>query len=168
MANTEHAAQSDTCAVVLDTITARGGGSEIRSTVSALAFGSMIRERDIGRSYPTQQQFSTLWETFLCNVHPVTMILHGPSTGEALFEAIRHPGNTSKETEALLFAVLACASESMSDVDCLQRLGETKTKLVSTFQSRCESALIDVKFLMSHNLIVLQAFAIYLVSLLLH
>jgi hypothetical protein len=114
--------------------------------------------------YPPQQHFLQLWQTYLSNIHPVTMILHAPSAGEVLAEAVKGHGRASKEAEALLFATMACALISVTDADCTRLLGEKRSTLYSRYRLGCDVALTNANFLTSSNLCVLQAYTIYLVS----
>jgi hypothetical protein len=93
------------------------------------------------------------------------MILHAPSASILLAEAAKGPGCASKGSEVLLFAVMACALISITDDECRKKLGEERSTLLSRHRLGCEKALVNAKFLTSPNFAVLQAYAIYLVSL---
>jgi hypothetical protein len=92
------------------------------------------------------------------------MILHTPSTNLVLAEAVKGCGHASKEVEVLLFAVMACALMSITDTECMRKLGERRSMLLSRYSLGCELALINAKFLVSSSLGVLKAYTIYLVS----
>ncbi|KAI1260332.1 hypothetical protein F5Y18DRAFT_420135 [Xylariaceae sp. FL1019] len=112
---------------------------------------------------PSPAVFSQLWQSYLQNVHPLTMIVHGSSTGQLLAQAVRDRSQTVQETEALLFAVMACAVMSLNDTDCMRRFGERRASLLSKYRSACETALANARFLMSCNFTLLQAYTIYLI-----
>lgn len=114
--------------------------------------------------YPTQHHFRQLWPIYLANIHPVTMILHAPSASEILAEAAKGHGHASKDVEALLFATMGCALNSVTEAECARLLGEKKSILLAKYRRGCEVALANANFLMSSNLCVLQAYTIYLVS----
>lgn len=115
--------------------------------------------------YPSQQCFIYLWQIYLSNIHPITMIIHAPSIGEILAEAVRDHDHTTKDVEILLFAIMACALTSITDANCSQSLGEQRSVLFSRYRFACEAALMNANFLLSSNFGVLQAFMVYLVSL---
>ncbi|KAI1189229.1 hypothetical protein F5B17DRAFT_220381 [Nemania serpens] len=141
------------------------GPFEHTTKASKLVLGSTPGTASIEALYPPQLHFSKLWQVYLHNVQPLTMILHAPSASLLLAEAVKGHDRTSAETEALLFAVMVCAVMSLSDADCMRRLGARKTSLFSRYRLGCELALANARFLMSSNLSVLQAYTIYLFAI---
>lgn len=131
---------------------------------SGLALGLLPGTAKIEDLYPPQQHFFKLWQIYLDNIQPITMILHAPSSSVVLAEAVKGYGHASKDAEVLLFAVIACALISITDADCMQKLGEKRSTLLSRYRLGCELALINARFLISPNLGFLQAYTIYLVS----
>ncbi|GAW19256.1 hypothetical protein ANO14919_087410 [Xylariales sp. No.14919] len=117
------------------------------------------RIRDL---YPSQHQFSLLWQTYLDNIQPITMILHVPSASIQLAEATKSPDCTSRDSEVLLFAVMASALVSITDDECQRKLCEERSTLLSRYRLGCEMALVNAKFLTSPNFAVLQAYTVYL------
>ncbi|KAL4738196.1 hypothetical protein BDV11DRAFT_216150 [Aspergillus similis] len=115
--------------------------------------------------YPTQERFRQLWQIYLANIHPITMILHAPSASETLANTVNNSGNSSKDTEALLFATMVCALNSITDAECERLLGEKKSVLLSIYCRGCEIALTKANLLVSSNFGVLQAFTLYLVAI---
>lgn len=131
---------------------------------SGLPLGLSGERFSLKTPYPNPERFRQLWQIYLSNVHPVTMILHAPSASETLAEAVEGHGHASKETEALLFATMACALVSITDAACMRLLGEKRSVLLSMYLHGCERALARANFLISCNLGVLQAYTLYLVS----
>lgn len=136
------------------------GSSYLTLGLPALSSGSVSTEE----LYPPQQHFLQLWQAYLSHIHPVTMILHGPSDGETLARAVKDRGHASRDVDALLFATMACALISVADADCVRLLGEKRSALFSRYRLGCEVALANANFLVSSSLRVLQAYTIYLVS----
>lgn len=113
---------------------------------------------------PSIENFQYLWKMYQKHVHPVTMIIHSPSTGEMLAEIVQSQCRSTSDKEALLFAIAACALISISDEDCFLHLREKKSKLLWRYRRACEAALANADFLSSSSITVLQSYAIYLVS----
>ncbi|EFR02789.1 fungal specific transcription factor domain-containing protein [Nannizzia gypsea CBS 118893] len=139
--------------------------TEYTASANALALGRLPRTARIKDLYPEWLHFSSLWCTYLHNIQPVTMILHAPTVSIVLAEAVKGHTKVSKDTEALLFAVMACALMSLTDAECLRKFGEEKSKLLSGYLLGCEMALINANFLTSFNLVVLQSYMIYVLAL---
>ncbi|OQE34839.1 hypothetical protein PENCOP_c015G01756 [Penicillium coprophilum] len=132
-------------------------------TPSALALGIIPgTSHPIDNLYPPQQHFTKLWQIYLQNVHPLTMVLHPASTGAMLAGAARGPGHASNGVEVLLFAVMTAAVMSMTDKECVDTFSMKQSTLESRYRSGCELALVRVEFLMSCNFTVLQAYTVYL------
>ncbi|KAE8140626.1 hypothetical protein BDV38DRAFT_280119 [Aspergillus pseudotamarii] len=132
---------------------------------SALALRLSPQTPPIASYYPTKQHFRILWPIYLSNIHPVTMILHAPSTGEILTKAVEGHGHTSKNAESLILAILMCALTSITDAECTRLLGQEKAVLLSRYRRGCEIALDKANYLMSCNIGVLQAYTLYLVAI---
>lgn len=129
-----------------------------------LLFGPSPRYTSLAGSYPPRAQLDKLWRHFKNNVHPLTMIIHAPSAYPKFVEACEHPEAALKETEALLFCVLACTAESMLEKDCRNDFADSKANMLTAYLKLAERALSNAKFLVSSSLVTLQAFAFYLVS----
>ncbi|KAI8944771.1 hypothetical protein F4801DRAFT_598931 [Xylaria longipes] len=138
---------------------------EHTTKASKLVLGATPGTSRIEALYPSQLHFCKLWQVYLHNVQPLTMILHAPSASLLLAEAVKGHGHTSAETDALLFAVMACAVLSLSDADCMRRLGAKKSSFFSRYRLGCELALANARFMMSSDFSVLQAYTIYLFAI---
>jgi hypothetical protein len=104
-----------------------------------------------------------LWQTFLDNVNPLTKILHVPTVQKELFDAGSSIENLSKSMEALMFSIYATAITSMSKEECQAMFGETKSLLQAKYQFATKQALLKAEFLKSSDLVVLQAYVLFLV-----
>lgn len=129
-----------------------------------LVFGQPPRSASLHDLYPSANHFNKIWPVFLSNVHPVTMICHGPTVHQALVEAVNGTKAVSKDVEALLFSIMACTVLSMAEDECLKKFGEEKASMLSRARYGGRQALINAKFLLSSDFTVLQALYLYLVS----
>lgn len=69
---------------------------------------------DLEPLHPPLEQISLYWQTFLLNVHPMTVLIHGPTVGKTIQEVQRDVSNLSPSTEALMFSIYFATITSMS------------------------------------------------------
>ena len=105
-----------------------------------------------------------MWQTFVDSINPLTKILHAPTVQQQVLDASSNLEKISKGTEALLFSIYACAVVAMNDEECKTNFGEERSILLSRYQAGARKALIKAGFLRSSNLIILQAYVLYLVG----
>jgi hypothetical protein len=138
--------------------------TSVVSQPSILTLGVPPGTLSAGDLWPPHDHFNILWKVYLCNVHPITMVLHAPTASEAVHAASRGQRITSEETRAFLFAMLTCALASLTASQSMELLGQRKDALYAKYRRGCEIALANANFLASRSLLVLQAYAIYLVG----
>ena len=106
-----------------------------------------------------------LWQIFLDNINPLTKLIHAPTTQQRLLDASANLEKISKEFEALMFAIYFSAIQSMSAGECQSKLGESKDILIKRYHPAVRSALLRANFMSSLDLLLVQAFALYLLSI---
>ena len=79
-------------------------------------------------------------------------------------EASSDLDNVSKALEALMFAIYAVAVSSMTEEECQRTIGEAKLTLLDRYTFATHQALLRAKFLKTSDIVVLQAFVLFLVS----
>lgn len=109
-------------------------------------------------------QIFRLWQTFLDNVNPLVKILHTPTVQQLVLEASGSLKSISKAINALMFAIYFSAVNSLSNAECEGILSQPKTVLLAKYYMGTQQALISAGFLKSSDLIVLQAYVLFLVS----
>src|SRR5436190_14804036 len=114
--------------------------------------------------HPNAVHAFKLWQTFLDNIHPLTKLLHAPTMQKEILEIISDPGKISKSMEALMFSIYLAAVISMDDEECEGKMGVHRATLVAKYSVTAQQALIRAEFLKTFDIVVLQAFTIYLVS----
>ena len=105
-----------------------------------------------------------LWQVFLDNINPLTKLLHAPTVQQHLLDASANLEKISREWEALMFAIYLSAIQSMSTHECQNVMGEAKGVLVRRYHAAVRSALLRANFTSSLDLLLVQAFALYLLS----
>ena len=128
-----------------------------------LLFGSS-QAQDVKKGHPTPVQIFRLWQSYLDNVNPLTKLFHAPSIQLQLLEATSDLNNIPKGMEALMFGIYAMAVASLTDEECRKSFSSGRRELLSGYHSSCQRSLIHAGYLRSSDLIVLQAFTLFLVG----
>jgi len=129
-----------------------------------LLLGSSARSPDLYNQHPEPIQGFRLWQAYLDNVNPMTKLLHAPTVQQALLDATGNLDDVSKPMEALMFAIYSCAVLSMSTSECKNVTGETKPVILNIYQCAARQALVNAGLLKTSNMVVLQAYTLFLVS----
>ncbi|KAG7110669.1 Transcription factor vrtR1 like protein [Verticillium longisporum] len=122
------------------------------------------QHRDLLKHHPTHAEAMILWATYVDNVEPILKVLHVPSMAKTIDTISKQPGQANKADESLVFAVYHVAIVSMSDEECLQKLGSTSREvLLQRYNLATRQALVNASFLSTTAMTVLQALVLYLV-----
>lgn len=106
-----------------------------------------------------------LWQAFVNNVDPLTKILHIPTAHITVFTAINNPSEVVEDVNALLFSIYFAATTSLPADDAMNLLGQGKSIALKIFKQDLEQSLARANILDNPSLTLLQALAIYLVSI---
>lgn len=113
--------------------------------------------------HPTTDNIFKLWQVFLDNFNPMTKIVHYPSLQEQLVKATTDLENIPKGLEAMMFTIYNCAVSSLDESECEKMFGEARKSLLSRYRHGTRRALARARFLGTADLMVLQAFVLYVV-----
>ena len=119
---------------------------------------------DLKSMHPKPLIIFKLWQVFLDNINPLTKLLHAPTVQQRLLDASSNLGSITREWEALMFAIYLSAIQSMSTHECQSVMGESKGVIVHKYNAAVRSALLRANFTSSLDLSLVQAFALYLLS----
>lgn len=95
----------------------------------------------------------------------MSKVIHAPLVQPQVIEASKDFDSISKPATALLFAIYAAAVISLKEDDCQTQLNGPKSVLLTRYVSACQQALAAASFMKSRNIVTLQAYVIFLVSL---
>ncbi|KAJ5605788.1 C6 transcription factor domain-containing protein [Penicillium lagena] len=112
--------------------------------------------------YPTHTQAMILWEIHLENVEPLCKILHIPSTHKMIQMASQQPAIVSKTDECLLFAIYHFAVFSVTEEECVEKLGQSRATLMQRYHFAARQALANASFLKTTEISVLQSLVLFL------
>ncbi|KAM6483680.1 hypothetical protein HDV62DRAFT_359091 [Trichoderma sp. SZMC 28011] len=138
---------------------------EIGVTNQSFIFGTGAQHQSLSGLHPPMQHALLYWRLFKENCDRLIKVLHIPTFEPMILQAIKQPISIPKGLEALIFSIYFSAVESLSEDECCEIFGSHKGDLIDTYKFATEQALARAKFLETDELIVLQAFVIFLMSL---
>jgi hypothetical protein len=133
-------------------------------TGTGLLFGIQTSATALRSLHPTPVQILKLWQTYLDNVNPLVKLFHAPTVQRLVSGAIRNLDDIPRNLETLLFGIYAVSVESLTDSECVSLLGESKFIAVQRFRTCAQCALANANLLTSSDIMVLQAFVLFIVS----
>ncbi|KAF5864377.1 hypothetical protein ETB97_007939 [Aspergillus alliaceus] len=119
---------------------------------------------EITDSHPPTIELFQLWQIYIDNVNPLLKISHVPTLQAQVVEAAADPAKVSRPLEALMFSIYLIAVTSLTDEETKSTFGEEKAVLLSRYHRGTQQALINAGFMRSNELVVLQAYFLYLFS----
>ncbi len=115
--------------------------------------------------HPSPANIFVLWQIFLDNVNPMTKFIHYPTFQKTLTQACTQLDNLPRGLECLMFAVYGCAVYTIDDDECEMKLGEPRKILLARYRHATRKALARARFMNTSELVVLQAYCLYLLSM---
>lgn len=138
---------------------------QIPSAHHGFVFGFSSQNVNILSLHPLPNQIAEYWNVYKDRVDPLLKVLHLPTLEPTVLSAASHLPNLSRGFECLLFAIYYGATTSLSSQECITKLGEDKSVLLARYRFAVEQALARANFLTTEELVVLQAFVIFLTCL---
>ncbi|KAK1238852.1 hypothetical protein MKX08_005913 [Trichoderma sp. CBMAI-0020] len=135
------------------------------TTNQSFILGGGSHRQSLSGLHPSPQHALLYWRLFKTNCDCLIKVLHIPTTEPIILHAVQQPTRLPKGLEALIFSIYFSAIESLSEDECWEAFGSPKGDLIDTYKFATEQALARAKFLETDVLIVLQALAIFLMSL---
>ncbi|KAI9900942.1 hypothetical protein N3K66_005204 [Trichothecium roseum] len=114
--------------------------------------------------HPPPETALLLWQTHANNVEPLCKILHLPSTAEMVKKVSHNPISGTDADACLLFAVYHFAVSSMTNDDCMDKLGMPRKQLLEYYNFAARQALVNASFLRTSDFVVLQALVLFLMA----
>ncbi|KFZ04869.1 hypothetical protein V501_08893 [Pseudogymnoascus sp. VKM F-4519 (FW-2642)] len=125
-------------------------------------FGYSSTMVDLRSLHPLPSQIPFFWDVFMENVDPITKVLHVPTMAKAIKEAKENLDCLSKSIEALLFAIYYSVITSLSQEEVVSNFGTDKSVLIDRYRFGVEQALARADFLNTSELVIIQAFSLFL------
>lgn len=118
----------------------------------------------VTNAHPTAIQMFQLWQIYINNVNPLLKVTHTPTLQAQIITASANPAKIPKPLESLIFAIYFAAITSLTEDEVQSTFGEDKAILLGKYHNATQQALINAGFMRSSELVVLQAFFLYLVK----
>jgi hypothetical protein len=115
--------------------------------------------------HPPELQRYLAWQLFKENVQPVVTVLHIPSIEPSVMEGMRNPQNLPPPLEALIFVVYFAAVNSLPADTCMELFGAEQSAFLASLRRSVDRAFARAELMETDNMLVLQAFVVYLVAL---
>jgi hypothetical protein len=115
--------------------------------------------------HPPAEQIPLYWHLFKENCDRLMKVLHVPTVEPLILHAAKNLDLVAQRLQPLMFAIYFSVVLSLSELECLQLLGGKKDNLLRSYKSAMDQALAQTAFLETEEMIVLQAFVIFLVGL---
>jgi hypothetical protein len=114
---------------------------------------------------PSSTQLEACWLTYLADIDPLVRILHKPSVRKIIDRAQQISLRTI-DTASLTIVLAVCFSAvaSLDSVQCAFRFGEDGKSLMERCKISVQNAFAQARLVESHNIQVLQAFVLFIVS----
>lgn len=122
------------------------------------------QQAPLDRHRPIPKNAMLMWKTYAERVEPIIRILHIPSTRPAMEQLSQNPQFATPHDDCLAFSIYHFAVFSMTETECLEKLGQPRGKLLSTYHLATRQALVAASFLKTTNLVVLQALILFLLA----
>ncbi|KAI0383663.1 fungal-specific transcription factor domain-containing protein [Hypomontagnella monticulosa] len=118
---------------------------------------------DLRKLHPLPSQIPFFWQVYQENVDPLVKILHVPSMNKIIRELRSNMNDISPGLEALMFAIYYASITSMEENEVRVNFGADKGQLINKYRFATEQALAKANFLVTSELVVVQAFTLFLV-----
>jgi hypothetical protein len=132
---------------------------------TTLIFSGQTPSTALQSLHPTPVQIFKLWQTYLDNVNPLVKLFHAPTVQQLISEASGNLDDVPRNVEALLFAIYCISVGSLPEDECMSILEQNKSTALRRFRFGAQCALTNANLLRSSDLMVLQAFVLFTVSL---
>ncbi|KAI0474124.1 fungal-specific transcription factor domain-containing protein [Xylariaceae sp. FL0804] len=117
---------------------------------------------DLRKLHPLPSQIPFMWQVYTENVDPLVKILHVPTMSKVTRELRSNMDSITPGMEALIFAIYYSAIASMEEQEVTVNFGTDKAHMESRYRFATEQALAKADFLTTSELVVAQAFTLFL------
>ena len=135
------------------------------SSHQGFVFGYSSHNVNMLELHPPPEHIPVYWKHFRENVDPLVKIIHAPTMEPTVLKAKDGLDKIHRGLETLMFAIYYGAVTSMWEEECKTLFGEEKSVLLARYRFGMEQALARADFLQSDEMIVLQAFVLFLICL---
>ncbi|GAP90853.1 putative fungal specific transcription factor domain-containing [Rosellinia necatrix] len=120
---------------------------------------------DLQELQPDLVNVFRLWQLFIDRVNPIIKVVHIPSLQSYVLDSANDINKIPLPYQALLFAIYTMTVVSLTNQEAIQLLGTTREDALNRFTRGTKLALTRSNFLKNYNMTILQALALYMLSL---
>ncbi|KAF2434745.1 hypothetical protein EJ08DRAFT_668209 [Tothia fuscella] len=135
------------------------------SNYQGFIFGLSSQNVDMLALHPPADHVPIYWRLYKENVDPLVKVIHAPSIEPTILEAKDCLDRIHRGLEALMFALYYGTITSLSAEECRATFGEERNDLINRYLFGVQQALARADFLQTDEIIVVQAFVIFLICL---
>lgn len=129
----------------------------------AFILGYRSADVDLRSCQPLPSHVPFLWSVYQENVEPLIKVLHVPTVNTLMRDTRRSPDKMTPGNECLVFAICFSAIVSLEVEEVRDNFNLEKDDLLRQYRFALEQSLARANFLYTSDLVVLQAFAIFLI-----
>ncbi|KAF2798598.1 hypothetical protein K505DRAFT_99337, partial [Melanomma pulvis-pyrius CBS 109.77] len=129
---------------------------------SSSLFGTTCAKTSLQSYHPSPKVMGVLWEYYVHNIDVLIKITYKPAAEALVLSAAQNLETRSPAVEAFLFAIWFATVTAMSTEECLSLLKEQRNTLLVKYQYALEQALAQTGWMTTQEVLVLQAFSLYL------
>ncbi|KAI0204627.1 fungal-specific transcription factor domain-containing protein [Astrocystis sublimbata] len=118
---------------------------------------------DLRKLHPLPSQMLFYWQVYTENVDPIVKLLHVPAMTKIIKELGSDMSTITPGIEALMFAIYFAAITSMEHEEVVTKLDAKKMDLLARYRFATEQALARANCVTTSELVVLQAFVLFLI-----
>ncbi|KAI0521538.1 fungal-specific transcription factor domain-containing protein [Xylaria bambusicola] len=126
-------------------------------------FGYSSSNVDLRSLHPLPSQMLFYWQVYMDNVDPIVKLLHVPTMTKTVKELRSDMSTMTPGVEALMFSIYLAAITSMEQDEVVTNFGAEKTQLLARYRFATEQALAKANCITTSELVVLQAFVLFLI-----
>ncbi|GAW11645.1 hypothetical protein ANO14919_009930 [Xylariales sp. No.14919] len=126
-------------------------------------FGYSSSNVDLRSLHPLPSQMLFYWQVYMDNVDPIVKLLHVPAMTKIVKELRSDMSTITPGVEALMFAIYLAAITSMEHDEVMTNFGAEKPQLLARYRFATEQALAKANCVTTSELVVLQAFVLFLI-----
>ncbi|KAI0151537.1 hypothetical protein GGR57DRAFT_470599 [Xylariaceae sp. FL1272] len=126
-------------------------------------FGYSSSDVDLRKLHPLPSQLLFYWQIYQENINPIIRILHVPTMTKVIRDLRSNMSSINPGLEALMFSIYYAAITSMEPEDVLTNFGTEKSQLIARYRFGTEQALAKANCLNTSDMVVVQAFMLFLV-----
>ncbi|KAI4140836.1 MAG: hypothetical protein LQ341_003683, partial [Variospora aurantia] len=140
-----------------------GSGSSASANHQGFIFSFSSTILSLRNFHPPAHQILTYWEVYKENVDPLVKVIHRPSLEKTLADEAKELDHISKPLECMMFSIYFAAVTSLSDEECLSMTGMEKESALKKYRFAFEQAMARAGFLSTTEMVIIQAFTIFLI-----